>query len=278
MSSRYQMRHADLIARALDDGNGDRGDVAPPADHMPRSLASRCALCGKDMSENDASADGERCAACDREMAERQMGGPGSGPHPGQGKAAAPSRYAHLPAGAPLPADATPSERYEHQAKSNVASQKAGRISGKGVAPKGGQFAERKLGGAWNHGPVGPGQIREHGSEAKEIGRSVHGNAVVVRRESPAGARTLNVYHNGDFHSSHMDTNAGRSNAADTVGKLTGSRPDAKAIGEGAAKHSETPSKESADHPINPLDIKPPKGTAPAPTQSIGAIKAGGSI
>lgn len=84
----------------------------------------------------------------------------------------------------------------------------------------------RRLGGAWNHGPVGS------PAAAKEMSRSVHGPVSVVRRESGGGQRTLDVYHNGAFHSSHTDTNAGRHNAADTVGKLTGSRPDPRKIGE----------------------------------------------
>lgn len=42
----------ELCDRSMDDAN-DRGDVAPPAIHMPRSMSSRCMSCGKDLSTHD---------------------------------------------------------------------------------------------------------------------------------------------------------------------------------------------------------------------------------
>jgi hypothetical protein len=117
-------RYTALIRRALDDGNGDRGDVAEPAIHMPRSMSSRCELCGKDMSVRDSGnvcqehaddtmpkshevqrpggsttkprppmtkdgGDGQPQALDDVEM-----GGPGSGPHGGGGKSPAQEAWA----------------------------------------------------------------------------------------------------------------------------------------------------------------------------------------
>lgn len=76
----------------MDDANGDRGDVAPPAGNMPRSnghsevpgsippgtqaaddgavdMDSRCKNCGADLSMRDMERGGH-CAACESAMAE----------------------------------------------------------------------------------------------------------------------------------------------------------------------------------------------------------------
>lgn len=51
----------DASGASMDDANGDRGDVAPPAIHMPRSMSSRCMSCGKDMSVRDLKTGGAHC-------------------------------------------------------------------------------------------------------------------------------------------------------------------------------------------------------------------------
>lgn len=124
MTSRYDK----LIERALastvetgegpasgasfDDADGDRGDVAPPAIHMPRAMSSRCEMCGKDMSVRDMKAGGNACLehadlsspsphtvprpgggttaprppmTKDANGGSAALGGPGSGPHKGGG-------------------------------------------------------------------------------------------------------------------------------------------------------------------------------------------------
>lgn len=61
-------KHSEL---AMDDMNGDRGDVAPPAGHMPRSMAARCSECGVAMTVRDLPF-GEMCEMCDCEK--KKMG------------------------------------------------------------------------------------------------------------------------------------------------------------------------------------------------------------
>lgn len=60
-------------------------------------------------------------------------GGAASHETPGPGNA-------HPANGAPLPPNATPAQRYAQQTRDNAAHQASGRISGPGVAPKGGRF------------------------------------------------------------------------------------------------------------------------------------------
>lgn len=53
-----------------------RAALAELAEDAPVSMASRCALCGKDMQASDASGDPERCADCaGKEEADRPGGG-----------------------------------------------------------------------------------------------------------------------------------------------------------------------------------------------------------
>lgn len=46
---------------SMDDAEGDRGDVAEPAVHMPRSMSSRCMACGCDLSVRDIKHGGSHC-------------------------------------------------------------------------------------------------------------------------------------------------------------------------------------------------------------------------
>src|SRR3954469_2259776 len=71
MADRYAVLKAAAM-RALVESS-DRGDVADPATGMPRAMASRCALCGKDMSVRDVEA-GDQCG--DHEMADEQLSSP----------------------------------------------------------------------------------------------------------------------------------------------------------------------------------------------------------
>lgn len=91
---------------SMDDAEGDRGDVAPPATGMPRAMASRCMSCGKDLSVRDANGGGycqehaEELASPEPHNVPRpgggitapkkpitaEFGGPGSGPHASAGK------------------------------------------------------------------------------------------------------------------------------------------------------------------------------------------------
>lgn len=120
MQDRYEpLKARALAALQLDDANGDRGDVAPPATDMPRSMASRCLSCGKDMSVRDLKAGGSHCQEHKEKAGDElrspaphlvprpggsttkprlpmekdggdgeptALGGPGSGPHPGLGQ------------------------------------------------------------------------------------------------------------------------------------------------------------------------------------------------
>lgn len=54
----------EIEACAMDCGNGDRGDVAPAAGHMPVAMDSRCRSCGSDLSVRDAARAGF-CEMCD---------------------------------------------------------------------------------------------------------------------------------------------------------------------------------------------------------------------